>query len=357
MLLRKYLNSIIILEYCKIVYFKGGKDMQISLWKKGLVLGLLVLFFGIGLFPVVTGVDNVTGSVYISIDSSDESSASPILPFLKGLIVDQKVDSICGTRYGEVQIEVHMPVGQSFKPRYVCHYGIELYIEEMNTWAPLAPIQISLRENDISGPLVPRTNVILDLTTSGEGWRYFEFSSPVDLITGQTYVIDISTTTPRWGYHSTQGFCYTRGLCYFLGAPQPEEDLYFRTYVLVNKPPDAPTINGPTRGRPGKQYEYTFNATDPDGDDITNFTINWGDGPLEILEGPFASGSLVTANHTWKSEKTFTIMANAKDKWDAKSNWAYFDVEIPRNRASSGSLLYWLFERFPLLEKLHNVIK
>ncbi|MGF3554319.1 MAG: M14 family zinc carboxypeptidase, partial [Thermoplasmatota archaeon] len=47
----------------------------------------------------------------------------------------------------------------------------------------------------------------------------------------------------------------------------------------LNENPNKPVINGPTVGNPGIEYEYTFNATDPDGDTL-EYYINWGDGDI-----------------------------------------------------------------------------
>ena len=112
-------------------------------------------------------------------------------------------------------------------------------------------------------------------------------------------------------------------------------------------PPDAPVIDGPSRGKAATSYSYTFNLTDPDGDDIVEFTVKWGDSPDEIFEGPFDCGSSVRANHTWNSQRTFTIKAKAKDIYGAESGWSEFEVEIPRNKATTYPLILSLFERFP----------
>ncbi len=127
--------------------------------------------------------------------------------------------------------------------------------------------------------------------------------------------------------------------------------------IVGNIPPDAPVIYGPTRGKPGVEYTFTFNAIDPDGHDIAEYTVRWGDSPDEIIEGPFASGAAANASHSWDSQRTYTIKAKAKDICGAESNWSEFEVEIPRNRATVNSLFHWLLERFPLLEKLLSLIR
>ena len=129
-------------------------------------------------------------------------------------------------------------------------------------------------------------------------------------------------------------------------------ELYYPTDVesLFNHPPDPPEIDGPRRGSPGIEYEYTFSATDPNGHDV-KYYVAWGDGTLD--ETTFhGSGEIVALNHTWNKQGTYTIQAKAKDTYGAESNWSEYNVTKPRNRAINFNLLEWLFDRFPVIQQL-----
>jgi len=139
------------------------------------------------------------------------------------------------------------------------------------------------------------------------------------------------------------------------GASTPGSVWQFTT--RDNNPPEAPTIDGPTKGKPEFEYTFTFNAVDPDGDDIAEYIVNWRDSPNEIIEGPFASGSSANASHTWTSQRTFTIQAKAKDVYGAESNWSEFKMIIPRTGAVSYLWYQWFLERFPILERLFGILK
>ncbi len=90
-------------------------------------------------------------------------------------------------------------------------------------------------------------------------------------------------------------------------------DIFIGT-VLPNDPPGAPVITGTTNGAAGTSYEYGFTSVDPDGDDIAEYIVNWGDGTAEeTITGPFASGVEATASHTWEEQGDYTITAKAKD--------------------------------------------
>jgi hypothetical protein len=78
-----------------------------------------------------------------------------------------------------------------------------------------------------------------------------------------------------------------------------------------NHPPNAPFITGPSSIKRGT-YEYTFNSTDPDGDNIS-YLIDWGDGSGEGGIGPYNSGEEIKLNHTWFYVGCYTVQAKAKD--------------------------------------------
>jgi len=115
----------------------------------------------------------------------------------------------------------------------------------------------------------------------------------------------------------------------------------------VNQPPDAPIIDGPSNGKAGTSYEYSFTSTDPESDDIAEYIVNWGDGPDEIIIGPFASGSPATKSHTWSEQGTYLIQAKAKDIWGAESDWTTIEVTMPKNKIVINSLFQRFLEQFP----------
>jgi len=118
--------------------------------------------------------------------------------------------------------------------------------------------------------------------------------------------------------------------------------------TIDSKPPLAPEIHGPTRGKVGESYNYTFVTTDPDGDDVY-YCVNWCDGTGGILLGPCSSGEEVTANHTFYTSKpraTFTMEARAQDIDGLISDLATLKVRMPRT-ISFNPLFLKLLERFP----------
>jgi hypothetical protein len=115
---------------------------------------------------------------------------------------------------------------------------------------------------------------------------------------------------------------------------------------LPNNPPDAPTIKGPTNGVPNTPYTYTFNSIDPDGDDVFYY-IEWGDGHVEIWDGPHGSGADVNISHSYNRQGTFVITAKSKDTENAESNLSSFTVTIPKKKQVISSLFNKFLQRYP----------
>ena len=114
--------------------------------------------------------------------------------------------------------------------------------------------------------------------------------------------------------------------------------------IFANIPPYMPEIQGPNIGIPGKEYEYVFNAIDPDGDDFFLW-VKWGDGNSTGWLGPYHSGVPVKLKHSWNETGIYVIKAKIKDFCDDESPWGMFEVRMPRNKIIS-YLLLRLFERF-----------
>ncbi len=124
-------------------------------------------------------------------------------------------------------------------------------------------------------------------------------------------------------------------------------DMCFRSYGRNNNPPEIPTINGPTNGKVGDTLDYIISSSDPDGDQVY-YWVSWFNGcPGIFWDGPHDSGDPITKSHTYDEQGTFTISVQAKDIFDAKSDWVTLEVTIPRSRSSYINLFYRLFQLFP----------
>lgn len=101
-------------------------------------------------------------------------------------------------------------------------------------------------------------------------------------------------------------------------APEPQQ---------LNDPPTTPSIEGPSSGKTGTSYQYTFVSTDPNGDDI-HYCYDWGDGDAGCTNY-FASGDEATVSHTWSSDGDYTLEVYAEDRNGAASDTATMTVSMP----------------------------
>ena len=118
-------------------------------------------------------------------------------------------------------------------------------------------------------------------------------------------------------------------------------------------PPGAPDIDGPTDGIPGTSYDYDFTSTHPDGVDIAEYIVDWGDDTgEETITGPFASGTPATGSHTWAEQGDYNITAKAKDVNGLIGPEGILSVTMPRNRAIMNIPFLNFLENHPILYQL-----
>lgn len=153
-------------------------------------------------------------------------------------------------------------------------------------------------------------------------------------------------------------------------APDVEDEMFTGVVKVVNKndandydiievslstlKPDIPSINGPTRGNPGKEYDFIFKSVDPDGDDLYYY-IEWGDGQIEEWIGPHASNVDVIVSHKWSEKDTYTIRAKVKDDCDMESDWGELTVAMPRSKTVNTPFLKFL-ENYPDLFPILRIL-
>jgi hypothetical protein len=115
----------------------------------------------------------------------------------------------------------------------------------------------------------------------------------------------------------------------------------------INNPPLITKIKGPDTGKPGIEYEFIFNATDLDGDDVRYF-IDWGDKNTKWT-GYNPSGTDVKVRHSWSKGGTYNITAKAQDIHGALGPEEKLTVNMPKNKHFNFNfnILEWFFERLP----------
>ena len=103
--------------------------------------------------------------------------------------------------------------------------------------------------------------------------------------------------------------------------------------LLKDGPPTELIINGPTEGKVGIPYEYTFYLNNSEGCDLW-LNIDWDDGDITGWIGPYDPYDKVELVHIWDDIDTYTIKAVARECNDTQYN-ATLNVTI-----TSGNIYY-----------------
>jgi len=105
------------------------------------------------------------------------------------------------------------------------------------------------------------------------------------------------------------------------GALWGNPDLTMAEVVTSDPPeiPDAP--DGPEQWIIDVECTFYADTTDPNGDQIY-YMWDWGDGNISDWIGPYNSGEVGSANHTWIQLGDYEIKVKAQDEFGAKSNWS-----------------------------------
>jgi hypothetical protein len=122
--------------------------------------------------------------------------------------------------------------------------------------------------------------------------------------------------------------------------------------TFAGEPPAKPvTPTGQQKGKAGTSYLYRTTTTDPDANDTLFYRWDWDDGNFSDWIGPFVSGAISTATHTWQTKGTYSVKVMAKDKDNLMSPWSDpLTVTMPAGLglgAPIHSFLQWLFDTFP----------
>ncbi len=207
-----------------------------------------------------------------------------------------------------------------------------------------------------NGDLIPYLQIVLD--DNNDPPETPQISGPVEGLPGHFYNYTFISTDPNsdsiyylidWDDGHTSGWLgpYNSGQPLTISHSWDNPDTYtiqakakdingsessWGTYLIdiINNPPAAPQITGPTNGHPGNIYDYMMVSTDPDQNPIY-YLIDWDDGDTTDWLGPYNSGQPITISHVWDDPGTYTIQAKAKDTYGAEGNWGTYLVTMINN--------------------------
>ncbi len=96
----------------------------------------------------------------------------------------------------------------------------------------------------------------------------------------------------------------------------------FSIPYIITTPPETPECpKGPTEGVVGVEYAFSTRTTDPEGEQVY-YMWDWGDGTPSGWLGPYNSGDIVLAHHTWTEAGIYNVTVKAKDFYNRESDWS-----------------------------------
>lgn len=95
------------------------------------------------------------------------------------------------------------------------------------------------------------------------------------------------------------------------------------TITEVNNPPNTPNEpSGPSQGIVGKEYTYTTETSDPEGDDV-QYGWDWNnDLIVDEWTALYPSGTPISLSHSWLTPGSSMVRVKAKDIHGSESTWS-----------------------------------
>lgn len=227
-------------------------------------------------------------------------------------------------------IETHT----SFQPEYNSALAESSKVWPGTIWMLERPISLSGHVKDLlTGEPLDANITFKDISFPNNEVFFSEpkFGRYHLIIPPGNYIIEFS----KDNYHSKS---------HQLTVTETSSEIFEVTLERFNDKPDKPSIKGPNKGIPGVDYNYTFSATDPDGDDL-EYYIDWGDDNCEEWIGPYFSGEELNLSHCWDEKGTYFIRVKVRDIYKEESGSVTHQIRIPRARVYD-LLFMRLLQRF-----------
>jgi hypothetical protein len=165
----------------------------------------------------------------------------------------------------------------------------------------------------------------------------------LDSVGTADFAVAYPTTTARWNmYRNAVNYAYygepkprvcspvSNGALTF-SVPNEVVPFSFNVVNSANQAPNAPTITGPSTGDTGTSYSFTFQATDPDGDQVA-YEIDWLNSGSASGRAPTSgyvnSGTSRTSSYSWSNPGSQVLRARTIDANGAVSAWTSHTISL-----------------------------
>ncbi len=145
----------------------------------------------------------------------------------------------------------------------------------------------------------------------------------VGSIDNKVYCLDIDDGTKIWEYETGSFIDYSSPAIadgrLYIGS---RDNTIYCFGDEGNQPPSKPSKpSGITSGSIGTEYSYSTSTTDPEEDQLY-YLFDWGDSENSGWLGPYSSGEMISASHTWSTANDYEVKVKAKDIHNSESLWS-----------------------------------
>jgi hypothetical protein len=244
------------------------------------------------------------------------------------------------------------PLAQSFVPQYPVLTRVELML--VKRYNP-GDFTMSIRD-DLNGEDIITLQLFSEEILEDISWKtfdipdiavecnktYYIISTPQDTVDNNMYFWYFGHNDP---YPKGNGWSYDYNEWKEMKISGfPGLDFGFKTFGLNTSIPDIPTIDGPTTGKVDIEYTYKLTSNDLDDEQLW-YELIWSPDETERI-GPFPSGKTISVNHTWHTKGNYNIRVKAIDGHGAESNWAFFEISMPKSKILKDTSLFGSFNFF-----------
>jgi PKD repeat protein len=340
--------------------------MQNSMWKKGLVFGIIVLFIGTCLIPGIQ-MTNVRAKDIYAVESDWSSKFNVLInsfftadangPY-KGY-KDVNI-SFNGSAFGgKTPYSWYWTFGdgntsmqQNPKHAYVSTgvFNVSLKVTDADNVSATDITFAKVRNKlvaDAGGPYYgyAKTDIWFNgSAVGGEPPYYFSWDLNADGEYNDAYGNMVHNSYDIPGVYNISIMVRDNSYPWHYSINTTQV-----TVKMNNTPPNIPNKpSGQTNGKIVQEYTYTTSTTDPNGDQV-NYLWDWGNGNNSGWLGPYNSGLTISTTHKWTVKGSYSIKVKVKDTHGVESPWSDpLPITMPYtfNRLLL-QFLELLFQRFP----------
>jgi hypothetical protein len=318
--------------------------MKSTLYKKGMVLGVITLFIVACFLPCGVGKNYKNNNFELEVITNPTDGVTSLCksPLLQGG-QEKAIYYYNEVNYAALGIKnatnITWIAAIRITPSELVGYegwdlvAARFYHYVVNNTNPTHYGRVKIFDDDTAtspGPLLASKA----FNVTGTGWIRINLSTPVPLDIEKDIWVGIEITSSSgekpvaldrgpavdkkgdWLYHESFGWVELQN------TPAELNYNFNIEAIIYGSPPDPPDKpSGPTLLQTGETGSYSTSTTDPDGHKIY-YWFDWGDNTNSGWQGPYESGETCTLSHKWDRPHTYQIKVQAKDERNTLSNWS-----------------------------------